>query len=263
MKANRFTLLVAVTAAVCATATVGHAQVKVTTSAGDVATLSQKNLVDHMIVGDSLEVEAAQLAMTRTQNAAVKDFANMLVTDHKSHLDNLRKLAGKSDIGREANSADSGAVATSGMLSQLQSMAADSGFDKAFVDAQIQNHQREIAALKSLRAAAKDDDLQKDIDATLPVLDRHLARAQAVAAQLGAPAAAPGTKPPTDANAASPANAANPTNAANPANAPKADKAPTANGAKPSADSTVAKKPAADSAAAKKTPPTPVKPPTI
>lgn len=262
MQANRFTLLVAVTAAVCATATVGHAQVKVTTSAGDVATLSQKNLVDHMIVGDSLEVEAAQLAMTRSQNAAVKDFANMLVTDHKSHLDNLRKLAGKSDIGREANSADSGAVAAAATFSQLQSMAADSGFDKAFVASQIQNHQREIAALKSLRAAAKDDDLQKDIDATLPVLDRHLARAQAVAAQLGAPgsAAAPaGAKPPTDASAASPAS---------PANAPKADKAPAdkapnANGAKPLTDSTAAKKPAADSAAAKKTPPAPVKPPTI
>jgi putative membrane protein len=198
MQANRFTLLVAVTAAVCATATVGHAQVKVTTSAGDVATLSQKNVVDHMIVGDSIEVEEAQLAMTRSQNSAVKDFANMLVTDHKSHLDNLRKLAGKSDIGREANSADSSAASAARAFGQLQSMPADSGFDKAFVNAQIQNHQQEIAALKSLRAAAKDDDLQKDIDATLPILDRHLARAQALAAQLGgaANASAP-AKPPT------------------------------------------------------------------
>jgi len=258
MQANRFTLLVAVTAAVCATATVGNAQVKVTTSGGDVATLSQKNLVDHMIVGDSLEVEAAQLAMTRSQNAAVKDFANMLVTDHKSHLDNLRKLAGKSDIGREANSADSSALAAAGTFSQLQSMAADSGFDKAFVNAQIQNHQREIASLKSLRAAAKDDDLQKDIDATLPVLDRHLARAQAVAAQLGAPAsaAAPaGAKPPTDAKDANAANPANAPKADKPAadkpaadkpaaDKPAADKAPNASGAKPLTDSTAAKKPA-------------------
>jgi len=257
MKANRFTLLVAVIAAVCVSATTSHAQVKVTTSGGDVATISQKNVVDHMIVGDSLEVEAAQLAMTRTQNAAVKDFANMLITDHKSHLDNLRKLAGKSDIGREANPADQGAVAAASALGQLQSMSADSGFDKAFVTSQIENHQREIAALKTLRSAAKDDDLQKDIDATLPVLERHLARAQAVAAQLGTPtngAAAAGAKPPAD------------TTAANPSNAAKADKAPNAANspaAKSLTDSTAAKKPASDSAAAKKTPPTPPKPPTI
>ncbi|HEX8944093.1 MAG TPA: DUF4142 domain-containing protein [Gemmatimonadaceae bacterium] len=230
MKAHRLSLLGAAAAALCVSATAGHAQVKVTTSGGDVATLNQKNVVDHMIVGDSLEVEEAQLAMTRSQNAAVKDFANMLVTDHKAHLDNLRKLAGKSDIGREANSADSSAVAQAATLGQLQSMGADAGFDKAFVDAQIQNHTREIAALKTLRAAAKDDALQRDIDATLPVLDRHLARAKAVAAQLSAPpsgAAMPGAKPPVDANAN--------------------------NATKPLADS---------ASAAKKTPPTPPKPPT-
>jgi putative membrane protein len=242
MKAHRLTLLAAVIAAVCVTATAGHAQVKVTTSAGDVATLSQKNVVDHMIVGDSLEVEQAQLAMTRTQNAAVKDFANMLVTDHKTHLDNLRKLAGKSDIGREANSADSSAAIAAGTFGQLQSMGGDAGFDKAFVDAQIQTHTREIAALKTLRAAAKDDDLQKDIDATIPILDRHLARAKAVAAQLNAPAAPAGAKPPVDDKAS--ANNAN-------------------NANKPLSDSTVAKKAAPDSAAAKKPQPIPPKPPTI
>ena len=237
MKALRLSLPAAVATALCVAAATGQAQVKVTTSGGEVATLSQKNVVDHMIVGDSLEVEEAQLALTRSQNAAVKDFANMLVTDHKAHLDKLRKLAGKSDIGREANSADSSAAIAAAAFGQLQSMGADSGFDKAFVDAQIANHTREIAALKTMRAAAKDDDLQKDIDATIPVLERHLARANAVSAQLGAPSAA---KPPADAGSAA---------------APSAEK--------PLNDSTSSamKKPAPDSAT-KKTPPVPAKPPT-
>jgi putative membrane protein len=209
MKAHPLTLPIAVTAAICFAASAGHAQVKVTTSGGEITTLSQKNVVDHMIVADSLEVEEAQLAMTRTQNAAVKDLANMLVTDHKAHL---------------ANPGDSSAAIAAAGFGQLQSMSADAGFDKAFVDAQIQTHTREIATLKALRAAAKDDDLQKDIDATLPVLDRHLARAKAVSAQLAAPPTAP-MKPPTDA-----ANAAS--------------------------------KPLSDSAAAKKPAPIPPKPPT-
>src|SRR4051812_4525565 len=78
-----------------------NAQVRMTTANGDVVMFTQKHVVDHMIVGDSLEVEAAQLAAARTQNVAVRDFANMLVTDHRGHLDNLYKLAGKRDIGRE------------------------------------------------------------------------------------------------------------------------------------------------------------------
>lgn len=36
-----------------------------------------------------------------------------------------------------------------------------------------------------LRPAARDDDLQEDIDHTMPVLERHLARARELAAQLG------------------------------------------------------------------------------
>jgi len=165
-----------------------HGQVKVTTSAGDVALLNQKNVVDHLIVGDSIEVETAQLAAARTQNAAVKEFANMLVTDHTAHLANLNKLAGKKDIGREANASDTDGATAATALTNLKSMAtADSVFDRTFIQQQIQHHQQAIMGLKQLRAAAKDDDLQHDIDKTSPILEAHLARAKTVAATLGMP----------------------------------------------------------------------------
>ncbi len=225
MRQNRLTMLLAVAGAICVTASVGHAQAKVTTSAGDVATLSQKYVVHHMIVGDSLELEAAQLAATKTQNAAVRDLANALATDNRAHLDNLRKLAAKSDLGREANAADSSAASSAREYAQLQSTA-DAAFDQAFVNGQIENHTREIAALKTLRASVKDNDLQQDIDAALPVIERHLAQAKTVAAQLGAPADA--AKKPADAAADKPA----------------ADK--------PAADKPAADKPAGDKAAADK-----------
>jgi putative membrane protein len=180
------------------TASVAAAQVT-TTSGGDVSMFTQKNLINHLIVGDSLEVEMAQLAVTRTQNAAVKEFANQLLTDHKAHLETLNKLAGKSDIGREANPADTTGAHLAGVLKSLQSMAADSGFDRAFVQEQINHHQAAINGLKKMRAAAKDDDVQKDIDKTLPVLESHLSRATQVAATLTKPdvkSDAPAIKPP-------------------------------------------------------------------
>jgi putative membrane protein len=171
--------------ALCTAASISRAQVTIKTSGGEVVQFSQKNLVDHMIIGDSIEVEAAKLAAARTQNAAVKDLANMLVTDHSSHLDNLHKLAGKKDIGREANPADTSESMAIRMLTEMRSMPADSGFDREFVRHQIMHHMHEIDALKTLRPAAKDDDLQHDIDRTMPVLERHLAQARQVGAQLG------------------------------------------------------------------------------
>ena len=167
------------------TASAAGAQVT-TTSAGDVSMFSQKNLIDHLIVGDSIQVEMAQFAVTRTQNAAVKDFANQLLTDSKAHVDALNKLAGKSDIGREANAADSSGARFAGVLKDLQSMP-EAGFDQAFIQAQIQYARQSIDGLKKWRAAAKDDDVQKDIDKALPVLESHLSRATQVSAQLGKP----------------------------------------------------------------------------
>jgi putative membrane protein len=167
------------------TASVAGAQVT-TTSAGDVSMFSQKNLIDHLIVGDSIQVEMAQLAVTRTQNAAVKDFANQVLTDSKAHVDALTKLAGKSDIGREANAADSSGARFAGVVKGLQSMP-EAGFDQAFIQAQIMYAKQSIDGLKKWRAAAKDDDVQKDIDKALPVLESHLSRATQVSAQLSKP----------------------------------------------------------------------------
>lgn len=188
MSLRPLTLTLAVIGAICATATVAAGQVTVRTSAGEVISFSQKNVVDHMIRADSLEVEMAKLAASRTQNGAVRDFANLLVTDHQHHLDNLNKLAGKSDIGREANAADTASMAAIRTLSDLRSMPVDSSFDRAFVREQIRNHVEAINSLKMLRPAAKDDDLEHDIDRTMPVLERHLSRARELAAQLGIPA---------------------------------------------------------------------------
>ncbi len=188
------TKLIATVAAVVSTmAAAAPAQV-VTTSSGDVAllaTLNQKNVIDHLIVGDSVEVEMAQLAASRTQNAAVRDYANMLVKDHSAHLDNLRKLADKKDIGREANPIDTSGAHLAGILSRLRSMGANSpvGFDRAFIQAQIDHHNAAIAGFVAMKPAAKDDDVQQDMDKTLPVLQNHLSRAKEVLAQLGAPPA--------------------------------------------------------------------------
>ena len=181
-------------AAVAFGASIAAAQVT-TTSGGDVTMFSQKNLVNHLIVGDSIEVEMAQLAASRTQNAAVKDFANQLVTDHKAHLEQLNKFAASASIGREAKTSDTTGTHLAGLLAGLKTMPADSTFDRAFVQEQIEHHQATINGLKSTRASATDAELQKDIDATLPILEKHLATAQQLASQLGKPGADPAQKP--------------------------------------------------------------------
>jgi putative membrane protein len=178
----------ALTIALAVSPAAGHAQAKVTTAGGNVVLYTQKNVVDHMTVGDSIELEIAKLAASKALVPAVKQYATMLMTDHTKHLENLRKLAGKSDIGREANPADSAAIQLGKMLAQLQSAAVDSVFDRTFIQSQIDHHQKEIAWIKQVKPAAKDDDVEHDIDRTLTTLEQHLTQALAIQAQLNKPA---------------------------------------------------------------------------
>lgn len=188
MRAGRVALLASGAILLCLPMAKGTSQVKVTTSNGEVTTYTQKNLVDHLIIGDSIEIEMAKLAAMRTQNTAVKELANMLVTDHEGHLEALRKIAAEHDVGRQALASDTAGAAAIRALTNLQSMAADSGFDHEFVRQQIEHHKQELIAIKMFGGAAKDDDLKDDLKRATPLLERHLARARAVAAQLGMPA---------------------------------------------------------------------------
>jgi predicted outer membrane protein len=124
----------------------------------------------------------------RTQNTAVRDFANMLITDYRNDLEKTRKVAAEHDVGRQASASDTAGAVAIRTLTNLRAMAADSGFDQAFVREQIRFQSQEIIALKMLGGAAKDDDLKDEIKRALPMHERHLSRAREVAAHLGIPA---------------------------------------------------------------------------
>lgn len=191
MRAIRIPVLVAASFLVVVPVARTHAQVKVATSNGDVTTYTEKNLVDHLITVDSVALETAQLAASRTQNTAVRDFANMLITDFKTSLENTRKAAAEHDVGRQASTSDTSGALAIRILASLRTMAADSGFDRAFVTEQIRLHTQEVTNLKMLGGAAKDDDVKDEIKRALPMAERHLARAREVAATLGMPADPP------------------------------------------------------------------------
>ena len=177
---RRYTQLVLSTAALVMTASAVQAQV-VTSAGGEVSKMTQQQFVDRLIVGDSIEIAMAQLAVERTQNPAVKDFANTLITDHRTALDSLRALSTKPDVGREQVA---GEVESAGVLGQLRTMPADSTFDRAFIDAQIASHERAIDLVKKTRPTVSSSEVQQLVDKTLPILEQHLAAAKAVSAQI-------------------------------------------------------------------------------
>ena len=151
----------------------------------DLPGFTEQNLLHHLIVGDSLEVAMAQRAAAQSTNTAVKDFATMLVNDHSAHMQQLVALGTKERIARTPYAGDSSYVHMMKGMTELPDSAWAPTADQSFVKHQIMHHAHELALLKSTRPAAHDEEFEKAIDATVPVLQRHLSRAQQVGLQIG------------------------------------------------------------------------------
>jgi putative membrane protein len=148
-------------------------------------TMTDANIMAHMIVGDSLEIEMARLAAERAGDPEVREFARMLADEHSRHLATSLEMARDEDIGSVPADGDRHAVTLRRYLANLRAMSSSPAFDRAFIRYQIRHHDHEVNGLRAMRPAARDDDLEQHIDETLPIIERHLSRARELGGRLG------------------------------------------------------------------------------
>jgi putative membrane protein len=115
------------------------------------------------------EVELGKLAQTKAQNAEVKKFAALMVTDHTKAGDELKALGKKKDF-KPATEMDS---AHKSIMQKLQGLSGVD-FDKAYVDAMIDDHEDAVDLFKGQANGGKDAELKAFAAKTLPTLEGHL-----------------------------------------------------------------------------------------
>lgn len=121
------------------------------------------------------EVAAGKVAAEKATNAQVKEFANMMVTDHTKVNEELMEIAKKKNITLPtAPDADH--------QKMLTDLSAKSGkdFDKAYVDAMVEGHKKVESMLEDASKNCKDADLMAFATKTLPAVKMHLAKIEAI-----------------------------------------------------------------------------------
>jgi putative membrane protein len=140
----------------------------------------QDQLFAELAAMDGLaEVQLAELARGKSENADVKDFAASMVDDHGKANEDLAGLAKAARIRLpDAPGAEHRAAYT-----QLKGL--DGGkFDLAYMRNQLQEHQKAATLLEWEINSGQDAALQRFASQTLPVVLRHLEMAQKVKASL-------------------------------------------------------------------------------
>lgn len=127
----------------------------------------QDNFWTNAARGGLAEVEMAKLALQKSQNADVKNFAQMMVTDHTKANSELKTLAAKknvtlpTDLGSHQSTLDD--------LTKLSGAE----FDKEYVSAMVDDHETDVDLFED-NTDNSDADIKAFTTKTLPTLKKHL-----------------------------------------------------------------------------------------
>ena len=124
--------------------------------------------------GDMFEIESSRLALSMSQNPAIRSFAQMLINDHTRMSNQLIAAAQSAGLPPPPQQMLPHHME---MLQRLQA-AGPAGFDRAYKAEQIMAHQEALNLHRTYAAEGDVPPLQTVAAQAVPVIEAHLAHAQ-------------------------------------------------------------------------------------
>jgi putative membrane protein len=149
--------------------------------------MHSENIFARMALIDSVEIDAAKLALVKTKNAEIRKFANMMVADHGKMKSEGAALASRLVIAPVLMPDDPAPAQLGAMMKQLQSAPDDKSFDMIYADQMAISHQKALEFLRQAATTTGDDSLRAFIRKGEPVVQMHLDNARRMMTKLGAP----------------------------------------------------------------------------
>jgi putative membrane protein len=122
-----------------------------------------------------LEVQLAQLALTKATSPKVKEFAQSMVDDHSKANEELKGIAQTKNITLPSTISEE-------KQKDYDKLAEKSGaeFDKAYSDFMVKDHKDDVDKFKKAAEKCEDPDLKSWAAEKLPVLESHLSMAESM-----------------------------------------------------------------------------------
>lgn len=153
-----------------------YAQVPAPSPTGPRILDRQDDIFLHEVAGAGMtEVQFGELALQNAGSAEVKGFAQQMINDHSRSNARLSSLVAGTEI--KLPTALNGTYKTK--HTELQKLRG-SAFDRAYMQAQVEDHKKVIQMLEYQASAGKDPQLKAFATETLPTTRHHLDMAQSL-----------------------------------------------------------------------------------
>jgi putative membrane protein len=140
---------------------------------------SDQAFVTKAAQGNSAEVELGKIVAAKSKNPGVKQFAQMMVKDHTTALNELQELAQTKNLNFNDDLTDDAKALQAKLTSDTGKQ-----LDKDYMDSMVEDHQKDVQDFTDQSEKAKDPDVKQWAGKTLPTLQKHLEKAQQIDAKL-------------------------------------------------------------------------------
>jgi len=142
---------------------------------------SDPQIVGIVVAADQIDIDYAKLAMSKTKNKQIRDFAQQMITDHSTVSQSVFGLAAKLSVTpADSDTSNSLKAQAQQMTQKLQSLKGKA-FEKAYIDNEVAYHQAVVNATKTvLVPSAQNAELKSALQGAVPLFEGHLQHAQRV-----------------------------------------------------------------------------------
>jgi len=142
---------------------------------GDMTPTDRTAYVQMAASSDMYEIQSSQIALTKGQNPAIRQFAQMMVRDHTNTTQQL--MAAAQAAGVPPMSPQMMPMHAQ-MVAQLQASQGGASFDRLYASQQLMAHQQALALHSNYAARGDTPALRAVAAAATPVVRGHLQMAQ-------------------------------------------------------------------------------------
>lgn len=147
--------------------------------------LTDANIAAIVVGANKIDISAAKIALERSENPKIQEFANRMIEDHEGVLAAAVELVTRLGV----TPVDNDLVATLGKQAAdheaklMQLSGAE--FDKAYIDHEVAYHEAVIGLVgDTLIPAAQNQELKDTLISVAPAFEAHLEHSKMVAAEL-------------------------------------------------------------------------------
>jgi putative membrane protein len=158
----------------------GAASSSTASSSTSASANADQDFISNAAKGNRAEVTLGKMVESKTNNPSVRQFAQQMVKDHTTALNELTQLAQSKNITLPEGLPDDATA-----LQSKLSSASGKTLDKDYMDGMVDDHKKDVSEFQDASQNAKDPDVKQWAAKTLPTLQAHLQKAEQVDAKVG------------------------------------------------------------------------------